>query len=88
MFKIGNNGSDPSIIVPVKTNAVDLNVGWTLEHQRDLRTQWKAKFPKVKLEDSKLWLRTYTGEEQTIVGHAMVKVNDEDQECVLPIQNI
>ena len=39
-------------------------------------------------EDSNVRLQTYTGEELTTVGQAMVEVNYEDQECELPIQII
>ena len=88
LFKVGDNGSEPSIIVPVKINAVNLNMDTGASLSVISEQQWKNKFPKVKLEDSSVRLRTYTGEELTIIGQAMVKVNYEDQECVLPIQNI
>ena len=90
LFKVGDNESEPSVIVPVKTNAVDLNM--KLDTGASLSViseqQLKDKFPKVKLENSNVRLRAYTGKELTIVGQAIVKVYYGDQECELPIQII
>ena len=90
LFKVGDNGSDPSIIVPVKIDDVNLNM--ELDSGTSLSViseqHWKDKFPQVKLEHSNVRLRTYTCEELTIIGQATVKVKFEYQECELPVQII
>ena len=46
---------------------------------------WKQQFPQLKLQESKVLLKTYTGEPIPVRGETPVRVRYQDQECSLTL---
>ncbi|KAL9950577.1 hypothetical protein ACROYT_G043093 [Oculina patagonica] len=90
LFQIHQEKPEPSIKVPVKVNgeqfSMELDTGAFVSIMSE--EAWKKNFPKVPLEESKMKLRTYTGEALEILGQARVEVTYQDQTANLPLQVI
>ncbi|KAL9984702.1 hypothetical protein ACROYT_G007028 [Oculina patagonica] len=90
LFQIHQEKPEPSIKVPVKVNgeqfSMELDTGASVSIMSE--EAWKKNFPKIPLEESKMKLRTYTGEALEILGQARVEVTYQGQTANLPLQVI
>ena len=79
---------EPSIMVPVKVKgenfSMELDTGASVSIMSE--EAWRRQLPKVPLEESKIKLKTYTGEALEIIGQAQVEVTYQDQTTKLPLQ--